>query len=161
MEQGIDIFRLLNEIKASSSYQNQIVHIEKIPASEALYTPLKLGKKVEAALSELGIEDLYSHQIEAIDKIREGKNIVLCTITASGKSLTYLVPIFETILDDLKATALYISPLNALVNDQLKASVEFEETLRSGAGIARYTGELSEFQKKSQGRTEEYCFHKS
>jgi DEAD/DEAH box helicase domain-containing protein len=132
MEQGIDIFRLLNEIKAASSYQNQIVHIEEIPASEALYTSLKLGKKVEAALSELGVEDLYSHQTEAIDKIREGKNIVLCTITASRKSLTYLIQIFETILDDPKATALYISPLNALVNDQLKAFVEFEETLIRG-----------------------------
>ena len=144
----MDIFRLLNEIKASSRYQNQIVHIEEIPASEALYTPLKLKTKVEAAFSELGIEDLYSHQTEAIDKIREEKNIVLCTTTASGKSLTYLIPIFEAVLDDPEATALYISPLNALVNDQLKAFVEFEETLRSGAGIARYTGALSEFQKR-------------
>ncbi len=144
----MDIFRLLNEIKASSRYQNQIVHIEEIPASEALYASLELKTKVKAALSELGIEDLYSHQTEAIDKIREGKNIVLCTTTASGKSLTYLVPIFETVLDDPEATALYISPLNALVNDQLKVFVEFEETLRSGAGIARYTGALSEFQKR-------------
>jgi DEAD/DEAH box helicase domain-containing protein len=144
----MDIFRLLNEIKASSRYQNQIVHIEEIPASEALYAPLKLKTKVEAALSELGIEDLYSHQTEAIDKIREGKNIVLCTTTASGKSLTYMIPIFETVLDDPEATALYISPLNALVNDQLKTFVEFEKTLRSGAGIARYTGAISEFQKR-------------
>ncbi|MGD0511627.1 MAG: DEAD/DEAH box helicase [Candidatus Micrarchaeaceae archaeon] len=57
---------------------------------------------------------------------------MLCTITASRKSLTYLIQIFETILDDPKATALYISPLNALVNDQLKAFVEFEETLIRG-----------------------------
>ena len=67
------------------------------------------------------MKTLYSHQVEAIEKIREGKDIVLCTTTASGKSLTYMVPIFETVLDNPEATALYISPLNALVNDQLKA----------------------------------------
>ena len=67
---------------------------------------------------------------------------------ASGKSLTHMIPIFETVLDDPETTALYISPLNALVNDQLKAFVEFEEILRSGAGIVRYTGALSEAQKR-------------
>ena len=144
----MDISRLLNEIKSSNRYQNQIVHIEEIPSREALYAPLKLKTQVGAALSGIGIEDLYTHQTEAINKIREGKNIVLCTTTASGKSLTYLIPIFEAVLDDPEATALYISPLNALVNDQLKAFVEFEEALRSGAGIARYTGALSEAQKR-------------
>ncbi|MHB8103347.1 MAG: DEAD/DEAH box helicase [Methanosarcina sp.] len=144
----MDISRLLNEIKASNRYENQIVHIEDIPAREALYASLELKRQVKAALSGVGIEDLYSHQVEAIEKIRDGKDIVLCTTTASGKSLTYMVPIFETVLDNPKVTALYISPLNALVNDQLKAFVEFEETLKSGAGIARYTGALSEAQKR-------------
>jgi len=144
----MDISRLLNEIKASNRYENQIVHIEDIPAREALYASLELKTQVKAALSGVGIEYLYSHQVEAIEKIRDGKDIVLCTTTASGKSLTYMVPIFETVLDNPEVTALYISPLNALVNDQLKAFVEFEETLKSGAGIARYTGALSEAQKR-------------
>lgn len=144
----MDISRLLNEIKASNRYENQIVHIEDIPAREALYASLELKTQVKAALLGVGIEDLYSHQVEAIEKIREGKDVVLCTTTASGKSLTYMVPIFETVLDNPEVTALYISPLNALVNDQLKAFVEFEETLKSGAGIARYTGALSEVQKR-------------
>src|SRR5664280_2455051 len=117
----MDISRLLNEIKASNRYENQIVHIEDIPAREALYASLELKTQVKAALSGVGIEYLYSHQVEAIEKIRDGKDIVLCTTTASGKSLTYMVPIFETVLDNPEVTALYISPLNALVNDQLKA----------------------------------------
>jgi DEAD/DEAH box helicase domain-containing protein len=144
----MDISRLLNEIKASNRYENQIVHIEDIPAKEALYASLELKTQVKAALSGAGIETLYFHQVEAIEKIREGKDIVLCTTTASGKSLTYMVPIFETILGDPDATALYISPLNALVNDQLKTFMEFEDSLKSGAGIARYTGALNEAQKR-------------
>ena len=86
----MDISHFLNQIKASSHYENQIVHNEKIPAREALYAPLTLKPQVKAALSGIGIEDLYVHQAEAIEKIREGKDIVLCTTTASGKSLTYM-----------------------------------------------------------------------
>ena len=151
----MDITHFLNQIKASSRYENQIVHNEKIPAREALYSPLPLKQQVKAALSGIGIEDLYVHQAEAIEKIREGKDIVLCTTTASGKSLTYMVPVFETILNEPEATALYISPLNALVNDQLKSFLELEKALKSGAGIARYTGALSEVEKRKvrEGQT--------
>jgi DEAD/DEAH box helicase domain-containing protein len=151
----MEISRLLNDIKASSRYENQIVHIEDSPARDALYAPLELGVKVKSALSGTGIEALYSHQAEAIEKVREGKNLVLCTSTASGKSLTYMVPVFEAVLKDHEATALYISPLNALVNDQLKAFLEFEGALNSGAGIARYTGALSADQKRKirEGQT--------
>jgi len=151
----MEISRLLNEIKASSRYENQIVHIEETPARDALYAALELDVKVKAALSGIGIEALYSHQPEAIEKVRERKNLVLCTSTASGKTLTYMVPIFEAVLKDPEATALYISPLNALVNDQLKAFLEFEGALNSGAGIARYTGALSADQKRKirEGQT--------
>ncbi|WP_292388227.1 DEAD/DEAH box helicase [Methanosarcina sp. UBA5] len=151
----MDISHFLDKIKASSRYENQIVHNEKIPAREAQYASLPLKPQVKAALSGIGIEDLYVHQAEAIGKIREGKDIVLCTTTASGKSLTYMIPVFETILNEPEATALYISPLNALVNDQLKSFLEFEETLKSGAGIARYTGALSEAEKRKvrEGQT--------
>lgn len=144
----MDISSFLDQIKTSSRYENQIVHNEKIPAREAQYSPLELKPQVKAALSGIGIEDLYVHQVEAIENIREGKDIVLCTTTASGKSLTYMIPVFETILNEPEATALYISPLNALVNDQLKSFLEFEEVLKSGAGIARYTGALSEAEKR-------------
>lgn len=151
----MEISRLLNEIKASSRYENQIVHIEETPARDAIYAPLELRAQIRAALSGIGIEALYSHQVEAIEKIREGKDLVLCTSTASGKSLTYMVPIFEAIMNDPEATSLYISPLNALVNDQLKAFLEFEKSLNSGAGIARYTGALTASQKREirEGQT--------
>jgi len=59
-----------------------------------------------------------------------------------------MIPIFETVLADSEATVPYISPLNALVNDQLKAFMKFEETLGSGAVTSRYTGVLSEAQKR-------------
>lgn len=151
----MDISHFLDQIQASSRYENQIVHNEKIPAREALYAPLELKPQIKAALSGIGIEDLYTHQAEAIEEIRRGKDVVLCTTTASGKSLTYMIPVFEAILKEPETTALYISPLNALVNDQLKSFLEFEAVLKSGAGIARYTGALSEAEKRKvrEGQT--------
>jgi DEAD/DEAH box helicase domain-containing protein len=151
----VDISRLLDEIKRSGRYENQIVHIEKIPAREAQYASLELKGPVKAALAKTGIQELYTHQAEAIGKIREGKDIVLCTTTASGKSLTYMLPIFEAVMEDPEATTLYISPLNALVNDQMKTFLEFEMELGSGTRIARYTGALSDSEKRKvrEGRT--------
>ncbi len=151
----MDISRLLDEIKRSGRYENQIVHIEKIPAREAQYASLELKAPVKAALAKTGIQELYTHQAEAIGKIREGKDIVLCTTTASGKSLTYMLPIFEAVMEDPEATTLYISPLNALVNDQMKTFLEFEMELGSGTRIARYTGALSDSEKRKvrEGRT--------
>lgn len=146
---------LLEEIKKSKRYENQIVHIENIPERKASYGRIELGVSLKAALSEMGIEELYSHQTEAIEKIREGKDLVLSTTTASGKSLTYMLPIFEALLKDPEATTLYISPLNALVNDQLRTFLDFEEKVGSKAGISRYTGALSppEKRKVREGNT--------
>ncbi len=75
----------------------------------------------------MGIKQLYSHQAETVMRVRSGKGIVLVTSTASGKSMSYMIPIFETVMVDPKATALYIAPLNALVNDQLKSFLELRD----------------------------------
>ena len=37
----------------------------------------ELKPQVKAALSGIGIENLYTHQVEAIEKVREGKDVVL------------------------------------------------------------------------------------
>ena len=50
-----------------------------------------------------------------------GKHVVVCTATASGKSLCYNLPIMEALAQDRKATALYMFPTKALAQDQLRA----------------------------------------
>ncbi len=78
-------------------------------------------------LAELPLLDdadrpLYSHQAEAIRRLRGGRNVVVASGTGSGKTLTFLIPILAEILENptpgIHAMLLY--PLNALVNDQLK-----------------------------------------
>ncbi|MGK7925234.1 MAG: hypothetical protein AB4290_08300 [Spirulina sp.] len=60
--------------------------------------PTTLPKPLRKALKTQGIKKLYSHQIETLNAIREGKDVILSTDTASGTSLSAYVPILEGIL---------------------------------------------------------------
>ncbi len=84
-----------------------------------------LHPELEAALSQMGIEGLYSHQAEAIDNVRLGQSVVIVTSTASGKTFCYTLPIIDRILNDPRARALLIYPTKALAQDQLKALFRF------------------------------------
>ncbi|MEA5470919.1 DEAD/DEAH box helicase [Spirulina sp. 06S082] len=79
--------------------------------------PTTLPKPLRKALKKQGIQQLYSHQIETLNAIREGKDVILSTDTASGKSLSAYVPILEGILQH-QHTALSFYGLKALTSDQ-------------------------------------------
>jgi len=74
-----------------------------------------------AVLARCGTPRLYSHQSAAIKAARSGRSVVVSTPTASGKSICYVVPIFEAIMDERskQSKALLMFPLKALANDQL------------------------------------------
>ncbi len=112
---------MLESIKASPDYRNQIAYVKHIPRRNPRYveiTPPVTGR-VGEALQRLGIHQFYSHQAEAIEAVRRGENIVVVTGTASGKTLTYNVPVLEALEDQPNARALYIFPTKALAQDQL------------------------------------------
>ena len=145
----MSIAGLLHNIKSSRSYENQIVHIEEISSRQPEHVSIELKPLVNYALGQIGIKQLYSHQAEAIIHVRSGKDIVLVTSTASGKSLSYMIPIFEMVMTDPKATALYIAPLNALVNDQLKSFLEFRYEMGIDTYINKYVGTMNEDEKRA------------
>ena len=122
------IEQFIKSIKRRSSYKKQIVHIEKIPSQVAVFGELDkpLPEKIQNYLSTQKIQ-LYSHQAEAINKVRQGKNVVIVTPTASGKTLAFNIPVLEALSRDKNATALYLYPTKALTNDQLKVLKELEK----------------------------------
>jgi DEAD/DEAH box helicase domain-containing protein len=83
------------------------------PFPEALPAPIR------QSLIASGIHTLYSHQLEAWTHARAGENIILATGTASGKTLSYNLPVFASLLQDPNARALYLFPTKALAQDQL------------------------------------------
>ena len=77
-------------------------------------------------LAHSGIR-LYSHQCEAINGLRAGKNVIITTPTASGKTLAFNIPVFASLAADPEARALYLYPTKALSNDQY-ATIRAMET---------------------------------
>src|SRR6266566_1251615 len=92
-----------------------------VPASEATFAPLpgELNPELVAALGRRGVERLYSHQAEAYEAVRRGRNLVVVTPTASGKTLCYNLPILQRLLEHPEQRALYLYPTKALAQDQL------------------------------------------
>ncbi|GLY85969.1 DEAD/DEAH box helicase [Actinoallomurus iriomotensis] len=94
---------------------------------------------------------LHRHQREAIDAARSGESYVLTTGTGSGKSLSYIVPIVNSVLRDPdpgRVKAIIVYPMNALANSQLH---ELQKFLTWGLPLdgnpvtfARYTGQEDE-----------------
>ena len=77
-----------------------------------------------------GIQKLYGHQVDAITAIRRGENVVVVTPTASGKTITYLLPLLESFLGDPSGTALLLFPLKALEQDQRGKILAWQQDLR-------------------------------
>jgi len=118
----------LERLSSHSFFENQITYVEELPERPPVYqdVPGGLHEAVEKTLDKLGIEKLYSHQATAIEKIRQGKNVVIVTGTASGKTLCYTIPVVEALLEDSQTTMLSIYPTKALAQDQLRGLTSFQ-----------------------------------
>jgi DEAD/DEAH box helicase domain-containing protein len=91
--------------------------------------PAELHPDVSAALGRMGLERLYSHQVEALLAAMEGPTIVT-TGTASGKSLCFNLPTLQHLCQQANARALYLYPTKALAQDQARALAAFGLTRR-------------------------------
>ena len=138
----------IDSLKRVKSYKGQIEHLEVIPAKKASYGELNkpLPKNLEAYLEKKAI-NLYTHQAEAINKIRQGENVIISTPTASGKTLSFNIPVFETLGCNDTATALYIYPTKALTNDQLQVLKGMEKELQVKAVPNIYDGDTPTHQR--------------
>lgn len=114
-----------------------------IQASEGDYRPFPdfLHPRIVEALRRQGIPSLYSHQEEAIRHVWAGKNVVLVTPTASGKTLAYNVPVVQACLEDPAARALYLFPTKALSQDQLSGLQNLVDGVGGGVKTFTYDGD--------------------
>ncbi len=122
----MDVASFFEQLRHHPLYDGQLVHVERLAERAGIYTePDKpLPGELKALLSARGIERLYSHQVEALELARQGRDWVVVTGTASGKTLCYNLPIFEACLADPEARALYLFPTKALAQDQRKGQLE-------------------------------------
>src|SRR5262245_51326179 len=119
---GDSVAAWIAELAKRPENRGAIAHWETLPARPARHGDLSIALPAPLAesLAAQGIERLYSHQVQAIEALRGGLDVVVVTGTASGKSLCYHLPVLERLLAEPEATALYLFPTKALAQDQLK-----------------------------------------
>jgi DEAD/DEAH box helicase domain-containing protein len=116
-----------------------VTTVRRLAAAPAQFAPFPdaLEPRLAQALAARGIDQLYTHQAEAISHALGGKNVVIITPTASGKTLCYNAPVLDAILKDPSTRALYLFPTKALAQDQLAELHGLVETIeRSEPGTS-------------------------
>jgi DEAD/DEAH box helicase domain-containing protein len=124
-----------------------VTAVRRLPARAAEYAPFPeaVDSRLRGALRDRGIEMPYTHQAAAIEHVMAGRNVVITTPTASGKTLCYNVPVLSSVLRDPATRALYMFPTKALAQDQLAELHELSDRLSRGAdleiGVFTYDGD--------------------
>ena len=96
---------------------------------EYVEIPGTLDRKIVSALKRRGIDRLYSHQGAAIEAVGRGEHVVVVTPTASGKTLSYNLPVLDRVLSNPDSRSLYLFPTKALSQDQ---QAELNMTVEDG-----------------------------
>ncbi|GMH17030.1 hypothetical protein Nepgr_018871 [Nepenthes gracilis] len=136
---------MIEHLRNGIGSQGQMVHVEEITARVATFGefPDELSENAVSALKSLGITRLYSHQAESIRASLAGKNVIVATLTSSGKSLCYNIPVLEALSLDVLSCAIYLFPTKALAQDQLRALLSMIERLDANINIGIYDGDTS------------------
>ncbi|RLB52908.1 MAG: DEAD/DEAH box helicase [Deltaproteobacteria bacterium] len=124
---------VLRKWRRDGKRQRSFVLDREVPGREGRTVPIPadLHPKVAAAIRGRGIEALYDHQVTSFELARSGKDVVIATPTASGKSLCYNLPILDALARNRESRALYLFPTKALSRDQEEAL----RTLMREAGL--------------------------
>jgi len=128
-----------------------LTSVRQFPAREAKFRPMPAW--VTSALADAyrtkGIEQLYSHQAATAELVRDGKNVVVVTPTASGKTLCYNLPVLNAVLENPDARALYLFPTKALAQDQLAELQDLAKRLDDSFGVFTYDGDTPSDARKA------------
>jgi DEAD/DEAH box helicase domain-containing protein len=138
-----DVLATLDGLRRAGWYRGQITHVEPLAERTAEYAEPDptLFDELRRYLDESGIPQLYSHQVELLSRGRKGENVIVTTGTASGKTLGFNLPVFESLGRDPKTTALYLYPMKAVTQDQLKVLRAMEKTTGTSLRAAVYDGD--------------------
>jgi DEAD/DEAH box helicase domain-containing protein len=117
--------------------------VRYFPAREAQWAefPAWVHADLVAAYGAKGIRQLYTHQAIAAEAVHAGKNVVVVTPTASGKTLCYNLPILNSALENPDPRALYLFPTKALAQDQLAELYDLNQRLDNRFGVFTYDGD--------------------
>jgi DEAD/DEAH box helicase domain-containing protein len=131
---------VVTELEAKSSADTIARRIDARPARFGEW-PGSLDRRLVNALQRRGIANPYTHQAQAMEAAIAGRNVVVVTPTASGKTLCYNGPVLDRILKDRSARALYLFPTKALAQDQLAELHGLITEMGADIGTFTYDGD--------------------
>ncbi|MDD3212484.1 MAG: DEAD/DEAH box helicase [Eubacteriales bacterium] len=125
--------------KADPAFMANVTAWKTLPASDGKYVdfPETLDSRIQTVLRSRGIHRLYTHQAESFQAAQAGRDFVVVTPTASGKTMCYNLPVLTAIMRNPDARALYLFPTKALSADQASELYELVEAL--GVDVKAYT----------------------
>jgi len=139
----LNLEQILDRLREDPSFMANVTHWEVVPPRRAKYGPFpkSLHPLLRPALQEKGIENLYVHQSQAVEEALAGRDVVVVTPTASGKTLCYNLPVLSRILREGEARALYLFPTKALAQDQLAELRGLIDTIGADVKVHTYDGD--------------------
>jgi len=152
------VHAILEGLRRDPAFLSCVSRWETIERRSGSYAPFPddIDPELARVFADRGIEKLYTHQLQAYRAVRNGKNLLVVTPTASGKTLCYNLPVLQGLLEDPEAKGLYIFPTKALAQDQqaelngiilsgplpLKVATYDGDTPQSSRVAARDTGRI-------------------
>src|SRR6266700_3797503 len=145
------LHNIFGSLVARYRQEEVITAVRQIPAREAKFRPMPAW--VTSALAEAyqakGIRELYSHQASTAELVRDGRNVVVVTPTASGKTLCYNLLVMNAVLVNPDTRALYLFPTKALAQDQLAELHDLSKRLDHRFGVFTYDGDTPSDARKA------------
>jgi len=143
--------QVLGGLAARHDADEVLTCVKQIPAREATYRPVPdwVTSELRDAYRAKGVAQLYSHQASAAEVVHSGKNVVVVTPTASGKTLCYNLPVLNAVLENRDTRALYLFPTKALAQDQLAELHDLATRLEDRFGVFTYDGDTPNDARKA------------
>ena len=127
----MNVDQLAESLRNDPMFMQNVVRWDVLPARPAVYEPFpdSLDPRLLPVLEKRGVHQLYRHQAHAIREVLAGRDVVVVTPTASGKTMCYNLPVLSAILQNDDARALYLFPTKALSADQVSELYELIEAM--------------------------------
>ena len=137
------VHEVLDSLAARDNSGEILTAVRHFPFREAQWVdfPNWVNADLVSAYHAKGVRQLYTHQAASAEAVRAGKNVVIVTPTASGKTLCYNLPVLNAVLENSDTRALYLFPTKALAQDQLAELYDLNQRLENSFGVFTYDGD--------------------
>jgi len=138
------VLDIVHTLRASPPWNERIAHWQEVPPRPARTAPFpaSIDPRLVRVLAQRGVTELYAHQARAIDLALAGRDVLVATPTASGKTVCYTVPVLQALLEsEGTARSLFLFPTKALSQDQTVGISALVEALDAPWHTHTYDGD--------------------